>query len=138
MILLSCCGDATNSLICSQAAPSKPTAIPYPKLVKRVTAHFNIPPPSWPIVMYILLHVGELLLIHHTRSLQTRGRTTMNNRTKAHKPGKSGYNHISSMQIQLNTVRVKIFASNNFRGFRECSPFANICVANITGYLCTQ
>ena len=30
------------------------------------------------------------------------------------------------------TVRVKIFASDNFRRFRECPPFVNNCVANIT------
>ena len=30
------------------------------------------------------------------------------------------------------TVRVRIFASNNFCRFCECPPFANICVANIT------
>ena len=40
--------------------------------------------------------------------------------------------------VGMPIVRVKIFASNNFRGFRKCSPFANICVANITGYLCTR
>ena len=45
---------------------------------------------------------------------------------------------VSVVQMLIDTVRVKIFASNNFRGIRECSPFANICVANITGYLCTQ
>ena len=40
-ILLSCCGAATYGLIRSLAAPSKPTAIPYADLVKRVTAHFT-------------------------------------------------------------------------------------------------
>ena len=35
-------------------------------------------------------------------------------------------------------LRIKIFARNNFRGFCECFLFANICVVNITGYLCVQ
>ena len=34
------------------------------------------------------------------------------------------------------TIHVKIFASNNFHGFRECAPFANICYECYTG--CTM
>ena len=40
-ILLSCCGAATYGLIRSLATPSKPTAVSYQELVKRVMAHFN-------------------------------------------------------------------------------------------------
>ena len=40
-ILLSCCGATMYGRILGLAAPSKPTAVPYPELVKRITAHFN-------------------------------------------------------------------------------------------------
>ena len=42
LILLNCCGTTTRGLIQSLAAPSKPTAVPYEELMKRVgTAHYN-------------------------------------------------------------------------------------------------
>ena len=44
-ILLACCGDATYSIICSLAAPRKPTEVPYNDLVKLAQAHYS-PRPS--------------------------------------------------------------------------------------------
>ena len=44
-ILLACCGPATYSLICSLAAPHKPTEVPYKDLGELVQSHYN-PRPS--------------------------------------------------------------------------------------------
>ena len=40
VILLSCCGDATYSLIQSLATPNKPTAVSYQELVKQAYCRF--------------------------------------------------------------------------------------------------